>query len=105
MTQFTLEVDPGICGFSCTIEADSADRKTTRIKITGSGCAMIQELAGMVREISFQDIFVPLTRNPVFIGAEKVGCHLACPVPTAIIKTAETAMVLALPKAVTLHFR
>jgi hypothetical protein len=104
MADYSLLVDPGICGFSCTVKAKSEDRRTASITVLGSGCSMIRELAGMVREIGFQDIFVPLTRNPVFTGAEKAGCHLACPVPAAIIKAAEAALVLALPKDVSMNF-
>lgn len=104
MTTYTLNVEPGICGFACTIKSTAGDRKTATIELTGSGCSMIQELAGLVTEITFQDVFIPLTRNVIFTSAEKAGCHLACPVPVAIAKAAEAAMVLALPQDVTMQF-
>ncbi len=104
MTTFSLEVDPGICGFACTVRSTSENKKTAQIKISGSGCTMIQELAGTVKEVSMQDIFVPLTKNLIFINAEKAKCHLACPVPVAVVKAAEAALVLALPKDVTMKF-
>ena len=56
MTTFSLDVDPGICGFTCTVKSTSKDKKTAQIEIYGSGCTMIQELAGTVKEVSMQDI-------------------------------------------------
>ena len=104
MKTFYLDVEPGICGFACKIKATSEDKKIAQIEITGSGCSMIQELAGMVSEVSFREMFVPLTRNLIFVSAEKAGCHLACPVPVAVAKAAEAALVLALPQDVTMRF-
>ncbi len=65
---------------------------------------MIMELAEFVREVTMQDIFVPLTQNSIFIHAEKAGCHLACPVPVAVVKAAEASLVLALPKNISMQF-
>lgn len=104
MKTFYLNVEPGICGFACKIKTTTEDKKTAQIEITGSGCSMIQELAGMLTEVSFRDMFVPLTRNLIFVSAEKAGCHLACPVPVAVVKAAEAAFVLALPQDVTMRF-
>jgi hypothetical protein len=99
-----LEVDPGICGFTCRIEATCSDKRTAQTDIVGSGCSMIQQLGEMIGEVTFQDVFVPLTKNKIFLGAEKAGCHLACPVPTALVKAAEAALTLALQKDVTFKF-
>lgn len=104
MKTFCLDVDPGICGFICKVKSTCEDGKKARIDITGSGCTMIQELAGLVSEITFQEFFVPLTQNKIFAGAEKAGCHLACPVPVAVVKASEAALTLALPKDVTMNF-
>ena len=104
MKTFCLGVDPGICGFICKVKCTCEDGKTARIDITDSGCTMIQELAGLVAEITFQEFFVPLTQNKIFLGAEKAGCHLACPVPVAVVKASEAALTLALPKDVAMRF-
>lgn len=104
MKTIYLDVEPGICGFTCKIKSTCVDKKTAQIEITGSGCSMIQELAGMLTAVSFRDMFIPLTGNLIFVGAEKAGCHLACPVPVAVAKAAEAALVLALPKDATMHF-
>ena len=104
MNSLTLEVMPGICGFTCTVHATRLAERHARIEISGSECAMIQELSTRVTEMSMQDIFTPLTKNKVFQGAERAGCHLACPVPVAVVKAAEAALVLALPKDVRITF-
>jgi len=104
MKTHCLQVDPGICGFTCTIKSSCSDKRAALIEITGSGCSMIQDLASMVTEISFKDMFVPLTENPIFTSAEKAGCHLACPVPIGVAKAAEAALTLALPRDISLRF-
>ncbi len=104
MKKICLDVDPGICGFTCRIVATCSDKRTAKTEIVGSGCSMIQQLTEMIGEVTMQDIFVPLTQNKIFLGAEKAGCHLACPVPSALVKTAEAALTLALPKDVVFKF-
>lgn len=94
-----IEVDPGICGFCCRITAKQ-NRQSTRLSITDSACEHIQQLNTELGEINLRDLFLPFRSNPVIIAAEKAGCHLACPVPTALIKAAEAALGLALPKDV-----
>lgn len=105
MKTICLYVDPGICGFTCRIEARCSDKRTAHTEIAGSDCSMIQQLAEMIRTVTFQDVFVPLTENKIFVGAEKAGCHLACPVPSALVKAAEAVLTLALPRDVSFTFQ
>jgi hypothetical protein len=98
-----VQVDPGICGFNCSIHAYKGKGKTVRFKIQ-SDCNQIQILATHLEEIGIKDIFVPLTRSPLFLSAEKSKCHLACPVPSSLVKAAEVALGLALPKDVMITF-
>ena len=102
--QVSLDVMPGICGFTCKIRAASPDKQSAAIEIVESGCTMVNELASEVKELTMQDIFTPLTQNRVFQSAEKAKCHLACPVPVAVVKAAEAAMILALPEDVSISF-
>ena len=98
-----VKVDPGICGFNCSIHAYKGEGKTVRFEIQ-SDCDQIQTLATHLKEIGIKDIFVPLTGSPVFLSAEKSKCHLACPVPCSLVKAAEVALGLALPKNVIIEF-
>ena len=100
-----LNVEPGICGFDCLIKAARSGKRIAKIEITESDCTMIQTLAQNLSDISIQDLFVSLTKNPIFIAAEQAGCHLACPVPVAVIKAAEVVLSLAVPKDVVISFQ
>ncbi len=75
-----------------------------QIEIEGSECKQILRLSEMITRLGLKDIFVPLTRNPVFVSAEKAGCHPSCAIPTAVIKAAEVALGLALKRDVVIQF-
>ncbi len=97
-------MEPGICGFSCQVEARRQDKQHAIIEITGSQCELIQKVAENLKEISVEDIFAPHTSNPVFKAVEQAGCHLTCPVPVALLKAAEAALELALPQDASISF-
>jgi len=99
-----VRVDPGICGFPCSIKARKTGARQVSLAISGSDCEQIQRLAERLATLSMKDIFAPLSRNPVYISAEKSGCHLSCAIPVAIIKAAEVALELALPQEVHIKF-
>ena len=99
-----VTVDPGICGFPCVIKARKKGARKVSLEISGSDCEQIQRLAGRLNTLTLKEIFAPLRRNPVYDAAEKSGCHLSCAVPVAIIKAAEVAMELALPREVHIKF-
>lgn len=96
---------PGICGFSCKVEARRIGRHTVAVEIEGSECEQAQRLSRLLEKITMKDLFAPVTRNPVFIAAEEAGCHPSCPIPIAILKAAEVAMNMAIPKEVLIKFR
>ena len=104
MEGVVISVDPGICGFGCTVRSERSGKRSVRIDITESGCTLIQKLADQLPDITLQDLFMPLTKNLIFLSAEKAGCHLACPVPVAIVKASEVALGLALPKDTAICF-
>ena len=99
-----IDVEPGICGFPCRIKAWKTDNRTARFEITGTDCKMVEKFSVSLDEISVKELFIPLTRNPVFISAEKACCHNACPVPSAVVKAVEVALGLALKKDVSFLF-
>jgi UDP-N-acetyl-D-mannosaminuronate dehydrogenase len=97
-------VDPGICGLPCRIRAHKENARTVIINIGQTQCEQINRLSEQINRITLQELFAPLTRNPVCMAAQKAGCHASCPVPSAILKTAEVAMEMALPKQVQIKF-
>jgi len=97
-----VKVEPGVCGFTCSITAKRQGREVT-LDIT-SECGQIQQLGSSLGQLSIKDLFMPHTKNPVFLCAENARCHLACPIPMSVIKAAEVALGLALPKDASLTF-
>lgn len=104
MKTIRISVEPGICGFSCQVDARRQDKYSAHIEITGSQCELIRKLSENIKEVTVQDLFVPHTRNPVFKAAEQAGCHLTCTVPVAVLKAAEVALELALPRPARISF-
>jgi len=97
-----VAVDPGICGFVCSIRAWK-EGKTVCFDIR-SECGQIKKLAEALDPITLKELFVPLTQCPIFRLAEASRCHLACPVPSSLVKTAEVVLGLALPRDATIRF-
>lgn len=100
-----VTAEPGICGFRCTIKAQKSDNQTVTVEINGSECKQIQRLSISLTEMSLKELFMPLTRNPVYIAAEKSGCHPSCTIPAAVLKAVEVALGMALPKEVNIKFK
>jgi hypothetical protein len=98
-----VNIDPGICGFGCIIRAMKQEKRSLSIDIE-SDCEQIQKLADTLPDISIKELFLPLSQNPIFQIAERSRCHTACPIPSSIVKIAEVALGLALPKNATLRF-
>ena len=97
-----VNVNPGICGFKCVISAHK-QKSAVSFEIR-SECEQIKTLASYLGEMQMKDFFLPAVRSPVFTGAEKAKCHLACPIPWALVKAAEVALGLALPRDASLVF-
>jgi hypothetical protein len=98
MESVIVDVNSGICGFKCRINAERSEKRDVRIEITESDCGLIQKYSKLLNDISLKDLFTPLTKNLIFVSAEQAGCHQACPVPVAVIKACEVAFEMALPK-------
>ena len=61
-------------------------------------------MAGDLETISLNELFMPLTRNPVYRTAQESGCHASCAIPSAVLKAAEVAMGMALARPVRFSF-
>jgi hypothetical protein len=96
-------VEPGICGFSCSVLAVRQGRRTVHFEIR-SECQQIQTLASTLGKIDMRDLFSPPARNPIFAAAERARCHPSCAIPCALMKAGEVALGLALPKNAAIRF-
>jgi len=103
-TVIRVNVNPGICGFHCVIEGEKLDRYRVALRGRGSECKHIQQLFEQIQEMGVRDLFAPISKSPVFQAAQQAGCHPMCPVPIAILKTAEATMGMALPRDAEIKF-
>lgn len=97
-------VNPGICGLPCSVQAFKRDAHTVTVGIGETECKQIQKMGATINTITLRQLFAPLTRNLVYVAAQQAGCHASCPVPAAVLKAAEVAMGMALPKKVSIKF-
>ena len=103
-TDTCASVNPGICGFTCRIKAWKIDKRTVGLEISESECQQIQQLAELMSKLTLNEVFMPVTRNPVYLAAEQSGCHASCPIPVAILKATEVAMEMALARDASIRF-
>ena len=80
------------------------DDRMVSLNISGSDCKQIQRLDKRIKKMSMPELFTPVSRNPVYVAAEKSGCHTSCVIPAAILKAVEVAMGMALPREVRITF-
>ncbi len=99
----TLEVDSGACQIRTVIRArEEGDRIKLDIE---SDCPMVRRLASELKDLDPMDcIITPLSKNPVICAADDCIKHASCPVPTAIIKAAESCCGLAVKKDVKMSY-
>ena len=97
-------VNPGVCGFRCTIHAGKTGKKRVAVTILDSHCEQVQKMSQWSEEISMADLFKPFTRNPVLIWAKQARCHTTCLIPFAILKAVEVEMGMAIPKDAGIEF-
>jgi hypothetical protein len=95
----SAEVNPGVCGLSSRVEASSPDGINVVVEIE-SECPRVQAYAAQPMELdAYQELLsTPLAQTlPVRLAAEH-NLHITCLVPVAVLKAAEVAAGLALPK-------
>ena len=97
-------VNSGVCGFTCRIRAWKIDKTTVGLEVSESECQQIQAFSEQLSQLSLKEIFMPITRNPVYLAAEQSKCHPSCPIPAAVLKTAEVALEMALARDATIRF-
>lgn len=99
-----LTVDPGVCRFRTRIKARLNDGVITFS--IDSDCPHVNKLPGQLPNgvDQFDAIKMPFSANPIYEACGKVLVHAACPVPSALIKSAEVAAGLGLKRPVRFEF-
>ena len=96
-------VNSGICGFSTTITAERGPDKKVRITVE-SDCEMVQRKEKELPELDMRTAFTNHLNNPVYKCAAQHLKHVACPVPSGILKALEVELGLCLPKDAAIMF-
>lgn len=93
-----VEINPGICGLKTTLSIESEDMQMAKL-IISSDCPHIMHMQEELSELdAYIECFSKLLSSNVYKTADKYIKHVACPVPSAIIKGIEVECGLALPK-------
>ena len=93
-------IEPGICGFTTSVEVTAAGKRNCTIVIE-SECPHIRKLASALIEVDpFKEISFRGEGPTVLKLGMEYCSHPACPIPVGIIKAIEVEARLALPKDV-----
>lgn len=101
-----LKVEPGICGMTAIITADSEDGMECEISVE-TQCKMIEKLfEGIGGTVNAYEICMPRGDEEKFAAGliRQYPTHAACPMISALIKCVEAECGLALKKDVSFSF-
>ena len=96
-------VNPGICGFSTTIEVEKVDRRKVKVVIT-SDCETVTNLGELLTELDQWEVMKQQVDCDIYKTASSCQLHTSCPVPVGILKAIEVEAGLALPRDIAIHF-
>ncbi len=103
MADTTVTVDAGVCRFKTVITAAMDDEMNITFKVK-SECPAVREMAKNMRPAGLFEILAkPFSDNVIYNEFANHLEHAACPVPCALIKTAEVTADMALKKNVTFN--
>ncbi|NTW72356.1 MAG: hypothetical protein HGA49_08960 [Eubacteriaceae bacterium] len=100
----TVYVKPGVCGLNTKITAKKKDLDEDSYIIElhiESESDNIKRLAEVLTEVDgMEEVFTNFAKSGIYKLGSQCGLHVACPVPSGIIKAIEVECGLALPKDV-----
>jgi hypothetical protein len=92
------DVDAGICGFSTSVVAEAESMRKVKLTIE-SECPQIRKAAAELTEMDMlEELRAGLGHGHVYGVLSGCVRHVTCPVGSGILKSAEAAAGLALPK-------
>jgi len=96
-------INTGACGFPATVVVEKKEDENFSVTIT-SECKMVSKLGAEIAELTMGDVFKGLMNNPVYKKGATCLKHVACPVPSGILKALEVEAGLNVPKDVSIIF-
>jgi len=97
-------INPGACGMQAVVVVEKQDGKTFSLSIT-SACPMAVKLGEELPELTMMDAFKRFQDNPVYKKGGACLKHVACPVPSGVLKALEVEAGLNVPKDVFIAFQ
>ena len=100
-------IEPGICGFTATVTAESEDQEEVTLQVS-SGCKAIQGMMAALGNTfdAYELCLAKPGTNPLYeYASENFPVHAACPVIAGITKCAEAECHLALKRNVSITFQ
>ena len=102
MSDVTVTVDAGVCRFKTVIIATMDDEMNIVYKVK-SECPAVREMAKSMKPVPlFEAMAMPFAENVIYKDYGAKLQHVACPVPCALVKTAEVTGDMALKKEVSI---
>lgn len=96
------DIDPGICGFHTSVIAEAESMRKVKLTIE-TDCDQITKAAEELTEMDMlEELKAGLGHGHVYGVLSGCVRHVTCPVGSGILKAAEAAAGLALPKDVTI---
>jgi hypothetical protein len=81
-------VNSGACGFTVTITAEKGKDKKIALSLD-TACEMVQKMLADIASVDQRVTLIGFRDNPVYLSAAKHLKHVACPVPSGILKALE----------------
>jgi len=96
-------VNSGACGFTVAITAEKGKEKKIVLSLD-TACEMVQKMLTDIATVDHRVTLMGFRDNPVYLSAAKHLKHVACPVPSAILKAIETEAGMNVPKDARIEF-
>ena len=96
-------VNSGACGFTVSITAEKGKERTVAVTLD-TACEMVKKMQTEIASVDRRVVLTGFLDNPVYRSAAKHLKHVACPVPSAILKAIETETGMNVPKDVRIEF-
>lgn len=96
-------VNPGACGLPSTVEIQKKEGDTFSVTVR-SECPMVKKLGSEITELAMSDAFRKMLDSPVYKKGALCLRHVACPVPSGILKALEVEAGLNVPKDIAITF-
>jgi len=99
-----VKIHCGACGFSTIVTADKKDgEKDVQITLE-SECERVKKMSADLSTLTMMAAFTGFLNNPVYRSAAKHLPHVACPVPSGILKALEVELGFNVPQDASIRF-